>query len=201
MFIFKVGEFMDKSKAITSYDKYLKIVKICVVIACVLLAVLIFISAIVLFATSQKVVGVPGRYYTQTEVETDVVKIVSGVLILIFGPVAVYLNYVYSMAIISFALDLKFVRNNLYKIDNTNLYLDFGLLKRSSETSDYNGSDTAAHLKDESDTEQGAVCALCGKKSNVVTYCRIVDPMGTRYRCICADCMSKYNATPFEKED
>lgn len=200
MFIFKVGEFMDKSKAITSYDKYLKIVKICVVIACVLLAVLIFISAIVLFATSQKVVGVPGRYYTQTEVETDVVKIVSGVLILIFGPVAVYLNYVYSMAIISFALDLKFVRNNLYKIDNTNLYLDFGLLKRSNETSEYNGYNAGSPLNNKNDTEQG-VCALCGKKSNVVTYCRIVDPMGTRYRCICADCMSKYNATPFEKED
>lgn len=200
MFIFKVGEFMDKSKAITSYDKYLKIVKICVVIACVLLAVLIFISAIVLFATSQKVVGVPGRYYTQTEVETDVVKIVSGVLILIFGPVIIYLSYAFSMAIISFALDLKFVRNNLYEIDNTKLCLDFGLLKRSNETSEYNGYNAGSPLNNKNDTEQG-VCALCGKKSNVVTYCRIVDPMGTRYRCICADCMSKYNATPFEKED
>lgn len=191
---------MDKSKAITSYDKYLKIVKICVVIACVLLAVLIFISAIVLFATSQKVVGVPGRYYTQTEVETDVVKIVSGVLILIFGPVIIYLSYAFSMAIISFALDLKFVRNNLYEIDNTKLCLDFGLLKRSNETSEYNGYNAGSPLNNKNDTEQG-VCALCGKKSNVVTYCRIVDPMGTRYRCICADCMSKYNATPFEKED
>lgn len=190
---------MDKSKAITSYDKYLKIVKICVVIACVLLAVLIFISAIVLFATSQKVVGVPGRYYTQTEVETDVVKIVSGVLILIFGPVAVYLSYAFSMAIISFALDLKFVRNNLYEIDNTKLCLDFGLLKRSNETSEYNGYNAGSPLNNKNDTEQG-VCALCGKKSNV-TYCKIVDSMGTRYRCICADCMSKYNATPFEKED
>ncbi|MDD7214990.1 MAG: hypothetical protein PUH90_06785 [Clostridia bacterium] len=195
---------MEKSNAITKYDKYLKVVKICVAVFCILFAIFVLLSAIVLFATSEEVVEVPGYYnthgyYTHTEVKTNVVKIVSGVLILIFGPVIIYLSYAFSMAIISFALDLKFVRNNLYEIDNTKLCLDFGLLKRSNETSEYNGYNAGSPLNNKNDTEQG-VCALCGKKSNV-TYCKIVDSMGTRYRRICADCMAKTNAIPSEKEN
>lgn len=39
-------------------------------------------------------------------------------------------------------------------------------------------------------------CELCGKKDVEVSYCKIVDSMGTRYRNLCADCMHKHHATP-----
>lgn len=39
-------------------------------------------------------------------------------------------------------------------------------------------------------------CEMCGTDNVDVINCKIVDDMGTRYRKLCSNCQSKYNATP-----
>ena len=41
----------------------------------------------------------------------------------------------------------------------------------------------------------GEQCQLCGKYFEHLSYCKITDDMGTRYRNICDDCIQKHNAT------
>ena len=49
----------------------------------------------------------------------------------------------------------------------------------------------------EAEIEQpsGEQCQLCGKYFEHLSYCKIIDDMGTRYRNICDDCIQKHNAT------
>ena len=39
-------------------------------------------------------------------------------------------------------------------------------------------------------------CQLCGRDSEQLTYCRIKDDLGIRYRHLCSECMTKHNAAP-----
>ncbi len=48
------------------------------------------------------------------------------------------------------------------------------------------------------ETHKGT-CELCGATDIDVTYCKIVDNLGTRYRNICNSCKEKNNATPYNK--
>lgn len=45
-------------------------------------------------------------------------------------------------------------------------------------------------------TENGEKCGMCDKLSSHLTYCKIKDDLGTRYRDICDECIKKYNAKP-----
>ncbi len=42
-------------------------------------------------------------------------------------------------------------------------------------------------------------CDMCGCESEKITYAKIDDDMGTRYRNVCDKCMEQYNATPAKK--
>ncbi len=39
-------------------------------------------------------------------------------------------------------------------------------------------------------------CDMCGCECEKITYAKIDDEMGTRYRDICDKCMERYNAKP-----
>ena len=43
-------------------------------------------------------------------------------------------------------------------------------------------------------------CDMCGCECEKITYAKIDDEMGTRYRNICDKCMKQYNATPAESK-
>ena len=43
-------------------------------------------------------------------------------------------------------------------------------------------------------------CEICECEREKLTYAKIVDQMGTRYRYICEDCIKNHNATPAQKK-
>ena len=50
--------------------------------------------------------------------------------------------------------------------------------------------------KTEDVVPSGEKCELCDKYFDHLTYCKITDDWGTRYRNICDECMQKHNAKP-----
>ena len=49
-----------------------------------------------------------------------------------------------------------------------------------------------------SDKIETGKCEMCEADNVEVVNCKIVDDMGTRYRKLCFNCQSKFNATPTE---
>lgn len=61
-----------------------------------------------------------------------------------------------------------------------------------------NNSENKEEANDENQTISFK-CDMCGCESEKITYAKIDDDMGTRYRNICDKCMEQYNATPAKK--
>ena len=71
-------------------------------------------------------------------------------------------------------------------------------LKAQREATEKARRETEEKAKEqEAEIEQpsGEQCQLCGKYFEHLSYCKITDEMGTRYRNICDDCIQKHNAT------
>ena len=47
---------------------------------------------------------------------------------------------------------------------------------------------------EEVEQPSGEQCQLCGEYFEHLTYCKITDDMGTRYRNLCDSCIQKHNA-------
>lgn len=112
---------MTEKEVICNYDEYLRKAKTLAKTVCGIMVVLSIAFAIFMFATCQETQGTGLRAETQT----NVVKIVYGVLLLVFGPLIAYINYFLNMALVGAALDLKYIRNKLYEKSNRNLITDF----------------------------------------------------------------------------
>lgn len=55
--------------------------------------------------------------------------------------------------------------------------------------------DDDSTIKEFSEPLTGLKCEMCDEHFEHLTYCKIKDDMGTRYRNICDDCIQKLNAT------
>ncbi|MDY4186984.1 MAG: hypothetical protein SOX77_03915 [Candidatus Borkfalkiaceae bacterium] len=119
---------MTEKEVICNYDEYLRKAKTIAKTVCGIMIVLSIAFAIFMFATCLETQG--SGYYVKTE--TNVVKIVYGVLLLIFGPLISYINYFLNMALVGAALDLKYIRNGLYKIENADLITEFNNLEKTA---------------------------------------------------------------------
>lgn len=117
---------MKENELICNYDVYLRKAKRVAKIMRGLIIVISIAFAVFMFATCNKTQG------SFTKTEADSAKIVYGFLFLIFGPLVAYINYVINMTLVSVALDLKYIRNKLYKIDNVPLIAEFNNLEENS---------------------------------------------------------------------
>lgn len=71
-------------------------------------------------------------------------------------------------------------------------------LKAQQEAAEKTKREAESNAKEQvAEIEQpsGEQCQLCDNYFEHLTYCKIVDDMGTRYRNICDGCIQKYNAT------
>ena len=67
--------------------------------------------------------------------------------------------------------------------------------REATEKARREAEEKAKEQEAEIEQPSGEQCQMCGNYFEHLTYCRIKDDMGTRYRNICNDCIQKHNAT------
>ena len=55
-------------------------------------------------------------------------------------------------------------------------------------------------LSSEEHKEHKFKCEMCGEGCDKITYAKIKDDMGTRYRNLCDSCMKEYNAVSIDEK-
>ena len=67
--------------------------------------------------------------------------------------------------------------------------------REATEKARREAEEMAKEQEAEIEQPSGEQCQLCGKYFEHLSYCKIIDEMGIRYRNICDDCIQKHNAT------
>lgn len=165
---------MAEKQSITNYDKYLKRIKGYIFAITFVLEIIVICSgiALILLAVFDK--------KEATNNQVDVLLLLIGVGILIFGSFLVFISYFAGMAVVGSALDVKYIRNKMYEIDNRNLFATF------------NKNDGLGNVKT-------GTCDICKKKNTEVVYCEVTNEDGKFYKYVCTDCLKK-NQDSSEKE-
>ena len=81
-------------------------------------------------------------------------------------------------------------------VENSDTIANRNVNSHSNSTNSSNSVPHSSSVDFSSAKHEAGKCEMCDADNVDVVYCKIVDDMGTRYRKLCSDCQSKYNATP-----